>query len=405
MVKQSALPLARSGTPGSCFFGLSSNQACFAFEQQGQRSRIHSPAGHTSGHCGMKNYVCMSETREPEHMKSHFVNCRICTFCACLLRHETGAIRVGKARGATPLREISAPPPSSTKLSFVFFLSNRTARPGPSVYQSLTALIFLNCQRTTSWRQPYGNGLHQRTGAVSKPEVDQVGDRDRVLAACAFAFQSCMAHSSTTQNNANSCPSAETLVFFGRIYHLSMLHRIQALQDPNDVFRIVCKCLSSQRLGLSPCCSSGCPLSSIGSILCKNMCAKTLYDNRTFGNRPIIAHQFCSRMFGQHTEKKSLPPCGKNIAFLCKHGYEDPVLHSQEFKSWRSQRRAQVVRQTKSWKECSQIPRNATAAPPVDDSADMLSNSFSGLVIMPVRPAILEDNLVTMQKLEMAIQA
>ena len=72
----------------------------FAFEQQEQRSTTHSPAGHTSGHSGMKSDFCMSGTREPEHMKSHFVNCRICTFWACLLRHESGAKRVGKARGA-----------------------------------------------------------------------------------------------------------------------------------------------------------------------------------------------------------------------------------------------------------------------------------------------------------------
>ena len=45
----------------------------------------------------MKSDFCMSETREPEHMKSHFVNCRICTFWACLLRHESGAKRVGKS--------------------------------------------------------------------------------------------------------------------------------------------------------------------------------------------------------------------------------------------------------------------------------------------------------------------
>ena len=86
--------------PLACFSGLRSNQAWFAFEQQEQRSTTHSPAGHTSGHSGMKSDFCMSETREPEHMKSHFVNCRICRFWACLLRHESGAKRVGKAREA-----------------------------------------------------------------------------------------------------------------------------------------------------------------------------------------------------------------------------------------------------------------------------------------------------------------
>ena len=79
------------------------------------------------------------------------------------------------------------------------------------------------------------------------------------------------------------------------------------------------------------------------------------------------------------------------------------ALHKPEFKSWRSQRCTQFLRQTKSWKGLGNIQfnsRRATATPPADDFADMLSNLISGMEIMPVRPAVLEDDLFTIQKLE-----
>ena len=84
------------------------------------------------------------------------------------------------------------------------------------------------------------------------------------------------------------------------------------------------------------------------------------------------------------------------------------ALHKRECKSWRSQRCTQFLRQVRSWKGLGNIQfnsRRATATPPADDFADMLSNLFLGMEIMPVRPALLEDDLFTFQELERAIQS
>ena len=59
----------------------------------------------------------------------------------------------------------------------------------------------------------------------------------------------------------------------------------------------------------------------------------------------------------------------------------------------------------KGFARCSQIPAVQQRHPQQtisDDSADMLSKLFSGMDIMPVKPAVLEDDLFTMQKLEIA---
>ena len=71
----------------------------------------HARLMHTSGHSGMKSDFCMSETREPEHMKRHLGNCMICTFWACLLRHESGVQRSEKPEDPPPppLEDISGP--------------------------------------------------------------------------------------------------------------------------------------------------------------------------------------------------------------------------------------------------------------------------------------------------------
>ena len=82
-------------------------------------------------------------------------------------------------------------------------------------------------------------------------------------------------------------------------------------------------------------------------------------------------------------------------------------LQTRELRTWRSCRCARLLRQSTTWKQlrhAQSTSQKTSTTPPPDDFADMLGTLFRGPHVAPSKPAMLEENLVTMCELKNAIR-